>query len=753
MLNNFSIRTKLLAGFILLAVIAGIIGWLGFNGIIKVKHTEDEITNIRLPSVNNLQIISNSMSELMVGELGLINRNLSNTIERQYYFDITDKSIKELQYALKEFENLPQTKDEADLWNGFLNDYEKWVKAHNEFLESEKNRDRFLESGKGDKDKEIIESDKKSLDLFFYCSESHKKSIASLSKIVDENIRFASESKLNGNEAAISATRFLIVFLLIGLIAAIATGLYISNNINAIIKSILKEIKRLAYAAVQGKLSVRGDSERINFEFREIVVGMNDTLDAFITPLKMAAENIDRISKGDIPDKIADTYDGDFNIIKNNLNQCIDAIRLLISDTATLSKSALDGNLTSRVDATKHWGDYRKIIEGVNATLDAVTGPLNIASKYINMISLGDMPEIITDEYKGDFIKVKKNINSLIEALNQIIEKAKMVAKGDLTVSLEKRSDKDELMQSLNEMVKSTSNIIIEFSKAADTIASASLDISSGSQQLSQGATEQASSAEEVSSSMEEMVSNIDQNNDNAIQTEKIALAANDRIREGNHSVEVSASAMKDIAEKIKIVNDIALQTNILALNAAVEAARAGEHGRGFAVVAAEVRKLAERSKTAADEIDELSRNGVDVSQKAGKQLNSLVPEIERTTKLVQEIAAASIEQNAGASQINNAIQQLNQVTQQNAAAAEEMATNAEELSNQSEQLKEIISYFKLNYEFLPEAKSQINHNLRKENRISVAQLSKIQTQKKKIATGIDIKMRSGDNDGEYTHF
>jgi len=213
---------------------------------------------------------------------------------------------------------------------------------------------------------------------------------------------------------------------------------------------------------------------------------------------------------------------------------------------------------------------------------------------------------------------------------------------------------------------------------------------------MSQGATEQASASEEVSSSMEEMVSNIQQNTDNAIQTEKIAMMVATNIRKGNASAQRSAISMKDIADKISIISEISFQTNILALNAAVEAARAGEHGRGFAVVAAEVRKLAERSKVAAEEINQVSKDGVDIASSTGQQLEDLVPEIEKTTKLVQEISAASMEQNTGTDQINNALQQLNHVTQQNAASSEEQATSAEELANQSEHLREIISFFRI---------------------------------------------------------
>lgn len=289
----------------------------------------------------------------------------------------------------------------------------------------------------------------------------------------------------------------------------------------------------------------------------------------------------------------------------------------------------------------------------------------------------------------------------IIIPINKGVKFAQQVASGDLTaeVDVDQKDEIGVLAASLRSMVGRLREIVLSIMQGADNIAAASQQMSGSSQEMSQGATEQASSAEEVSSSMEEMASNIQQNTDNAQQTEKIAIKASDSIKEGNESTEISVKSMKDIAEKITIINDIAFQTNILALNAAVEAARAGEHGKGFAVVAAEVRKLAERSKVAADEIDDLSRNGVDVSEKAGQQLAEIVPEIEKTSKLVQEISAASIEQNSGADQVNNAIQQLNQVTQQNAAAAEEMATSSEELSGQAEQLKEMISFFRIGEE------------------------------------------------------
>jgi len=299
---------------------------------------------------------------------------------------------------------------------------------------------------------------------------------------------------------------------------------------------------------------------------------------------------------------------------------------------------------------------------------------------------------------------------SISKPVIQAMQFAQKLSEGDLTATI-KINQQDEIGQlanALTRMGEKLRGIVGDILVGSQNIASASQQMSGTSQQMSQGANEQASSVEEVSSSMEEMAANIQNNTDNARTTEKIAVDASAGIREGSDATNQAVASMKNIAEKIRIVNDIAFQTNILALNAAVEAARAGEHGKGFAVVAAEVRKLAERSKVAAEEIDELSKNGVNIAEKAGVKLNEIVPQIEKTAQLVQEIASASMEQNSGADQVNNAMQQLNNVTQQNAAASEEMATSAEELSSQAEQLKETIQFFNTGNQYKAEAKNTI---------------------------------------------
>lgn len=339
------------------------------------------------------------------------------------------------------------------------------------------------------------------------------------------------------------------------------------------------------------------------------------------------------------------------------------------------------------------------------------------------MRQLGGEPSLVVDIAQnvasGDLdLNLDQNVDdkSLYAAVRNMVFKlkekavlAEKIADGDLTAEVELASNRDQLGLALQKMVGSLRDVIGQVRSAVDQVSSGSQALSSSSEELSQGATEQAASAEEASSSIEEMVANIRQNTENAQETEKIAMQSASNAQESGQSVGETVSAMRNIAEKIQIIEEIARQTNLLALNAAIEAARAGEQGKGFAVVAAEVRKLAERSQQAAGEINELSNSSVAVAEQAGKELEALVPNIQRTADLVQEIAAASREQDTGADQIARAIQQLDSVIQQNASSSEEMASTSEELSSQAEQLAQTIDFFKVNTQRMIPAHAQVN--------------------------------------------
>jgi methyl-accepting chemotaxis protein len=311
-------------------------------------------------------------------------------------------------------------------------------------------------------------------------------------------------------------------------------------------------------------------------------------------------------------------------------------------------------------------------------------------------VAVGDLDQNIEIKTNDEIKDVVDTINIMVGNLRNTAQIANQIASGDLTVTPKPLSDKDSLGLSLESMVERLRGVVADAIAASVNVSSGSQELSASSEQVSQGATEQASAAEEASASMEQMAANIKQNADNASQTEKIARQSAKDAEVSGEAVNQAVAAMQTIAQKISIVQEIARQTDLLALNAAVEAARAGEHGKGFAVVASEVRKLAERSQSAAAEISDMSTSTVKAAQQAGEMLSRLVPDIRKTAELVSEISAACREQDIGAAQINEAIQQLDKVTQQNSSASEEMAATSEELAAQSEELQTSIAFFRV---------------------------------------------------------
>ena len=459
------------------------------------------------------------------------------------------------------------------------------------------------------------------------------------------------------------------------------------------LQSFIAEMGRMSEEHNKGDIDVAIPTDKFEGDYRVMAKGVNDMVAGHIAVKKKAMACVAEFGKGNFEAPL-ERFPGKKAFINDTIEQVRVNLKALIADADALVNAAVAGKLATRADASRHQGDFRKIVDGVNRTLDAVIGPLNVAAEYVERISKGDIPPRITDNYNGDFNTIKNNLNILIEAMNEITEGAERVARGDLTVQLRQRSAEDKLMQALTAMVGAIQKVVGEIRSVAGEVTNGSQSMSSGASELSQGANSQAAAAEEASASMEQMVSNIRQNAENAQQTEKIAVRSADDAKAGGRSVSDAVNAMKEIASRISIIEEIARQTNMLALNAAIEAARAGEHGKGFAVVAAEVRKLAERSQKAAGEINQLSSNTVKVAEKAGEMLETLVPNIQKTAELVKEISAACVEQNTGAEQINSALQSLQTVIQQNASAAEEMAATSEELSGQADGLMTAIGFF-----------------------------------------------------------
>ena len=320
----------------------------------------------------------------------------------------------------------------------------------------------------------------------------------------------------------------------------------------------------------------------------------------------------------------------------------------------------------------------------------SISGPMSKTVKMIEQLNAGNLEQRLGMQRNDEIGMMAKALDSFADNMQEeIITAFDHLATGDFTFKA-----RGVIREPLEKTNLALNQLIAQIRNAAKNVFEGSQSMSFNATEMSQGASEQAAAVEEASSSVEQMNANIRQNADNAIEVEKIIIEAAKNTREGGKAVSETVSAMRDIADKIQIIEEIARQTNLLALNAAIEAARAGEQGKGFSVVAAEVRKLAERSQIAAGEINELSSKNVEIAEKAGHLLNIIVPDIQKTAELVQEISASCREQDVGADQINKSIQQLDLVIQQNASSSQEIASTAEELFSQAEQLQQAVASF-----------------------------------------------------------
>jgi methyl-accepting chemotaxis protein len=744
MFKNIKLATLVMA---VLATMALTIGALGLYNTQKLRKADE--SEIALYQQNVVPLAA-------VGEFSrYFYREWSNLLEAS---NVAESSAREA-LLIKVEERARQTDEKLDILNKSLKieavrEALGTVKRSYELLSSElKAAVAALRAGKA---VDILKS------MSGGAMQEHRVTLGSNTDKLIGLLADRAKTRLDNNaESANVAIRNSTIVIIFAMLFAFAMGALLYRRMRGLFRQLGQETEHIAKAVVDGELDTRADTNNLYPECRPVAEGFNQVIERFVRPIRITAACIASISKGEMPEKISAPQKGDFDILKQGLNACIDTLNRLLTDSAKtyqaqkagdtdafikeedfagayrelargvndglhlhikstlsildvlksysegnfdpvleklpgkkvianerldllrssllavlgdsvmLSKAAVEGKLGTRADATKHAGDFKKIVQGVNQTLDAVLEPINEAAGVLEKLSQHDLRARVKGNYQGDHAKIKESVNATGEALHDAL----------LRVAI-----------------------------AVDQVSSASGQIASSSQNVADGASQQASALEETSSSLESMSAMIKRSADNAHQANGLAQIAKGAATEGTAAMEQMGTAMTKIrasaegtSQIIKDINEIAFQTNLLALNAAVEAARAGEAGRGFAVVAEEVRSLALRSKEAAMKTEVLIKESVrqaeegEVTAKGvSTKLGEIVTGVTKVTDIVAEISASAKEQAGGIDQVNRAVTEMNKVTQQNAANSEESSSAAAELSSQSEELASMIGAFQL---------------------------------------------------------
>ncbi|MEG6523228.1 HAMP domain-containing methyl-accepting chemotaxis protein [Desulfotomaculum sp. 1211_IL3151] len=729
---NLKISVKLLIGFIIVALMAGIVGMVG-------------VTNIRSVNTNYIDLYNNYGVPLSyAGDAGMdfirVRASLRDIVldrgshNRQQYVDQIREYNQKIDVNLAKYEKTIQTDDARKEFENTRKLFEKFEPMQERIISlalanQEEQALVYMRGEPGQVAQEIDQSI----------------TILHSSKITVGKQRADELSALTSKTVATT-----IIVLVLAIVLAIALGIFISRLISKPIKKMVEAADKLAVGDIHVKVEARtkdeigtlmqsfgkmvenireqalvaekiaagdltvqvkpkSENDILNKRFaemldtiRNLVSQINDAyqkqrlgeLDALISieqfngAFKEVAEGVNegyKLHIGNILkilDILSSYAEGDFSKVLERLpgkqalaNEKMDLLRnnlmSLIEEMVKLSETAIEGQLSSRGDLTKFYGDYRKIVEGVNKTLDEVIKPITETAAILEQMAQGNFQVSVTGNYKGDYTVIKDAVNNLINSFNEVL--------GNINSS-------------------------------AEQVAAGAGQVSESSMALSQGAAEQASSVEQLTASLEEISSQTNQNAENANQANQLADTARLNAMQGNEQMQQMQKAMVEINDAsgniskiIKVIDEIAFQTNILALNAAVEAARAGQHGKGFAVVAEEVRNLAARSANAAKETTEMIEgsikkveDGTRIANATATALNNIVGDISKVANLVNDIAVASGEQATGISQVNQGVIQVSQVVQTNSATSEESAAASEELSSQAQVLKEMVSRFKL---------------------------------------------------------